>query len=215
MNGFESSATELGLVMMTDAARSGGAAADDIAELLRRSKAGDLAAFEQIIGLHERRVFQTALSLLLRAEDAQDAAQEVFLRFYKYLHRFDEARHLAPWLYRITVNVCRTVNRRRRKQTEVSLDELLAAGRIAALAAKPEDPLKELSLLEDQRFIVEALNRLPDKERAAFVLRDLQGISTREVARILGSSETTVRSQVSSARVKLKKSRDKLLGSKR
>ena len=215
MSGFESSATELRLILMTDATRSGGAAADDVTELLRRSKAGDLAAFEQIVGLHERRVFQTAMSLLLRAEDAQDAAQEVFLRFYKYLHRFDEARQLAPWLYRITVNVCRTVNRRRRKQAEVSLDELLAAGRIAAVAAKPEDPFKELSLLEDQRFIVEALNRLPDKEKAAIVLRDLQGISTREVARILGSSETTVRSQVSSARVKLKKSRDKLLGSKR
>ena len=213
MNGFESSAAELGLIMMTDAARSGGAAADDVAELLRLSKAGDLAAFEQIIGLHERRVFQTALGLLLRAEDAQDAAQEVFLRFYKYLHRFDEARQLAPWLYRITVNVCRTINRRRRKQAEVSLDELLAAGRV--VAAKPEDPFKELSLLEDQRFMVEALSRLPDKERAAIVLRDLQGISTREVARILGSSETTVLSQVSSARVKLKKSRDKLLGSKR
>ena len=215
MNGFESNAAELGLIMMTDAARSGDAAADDVAELVRRSKAGDLAAFEQIIGLHERRVFQTALSLLLRAEDAQDAAQEVFLRFYKYLHRFDEARQLTPWLYRITVNVCRTINRRRRKQAEVSLDELLAAGRIAAVAAKPEDPLEELSLLEDRRFIVDALNRLPDKERAAIVLRDLEGISTREVARILGSSETTVRSQVSSARMKLKKSRDKLLGSKK
>ena len=60
MNGFESNAAELGLIMMTDAARSGGTAADDIAELLRRSKAGDLAAFEQIIGLHERRVFRIA-----------------------------------------------------------------------------------------------------------------------------------------------------------
>jgi len=92
------------------AASEGGA---ESAGLLRDAKAGDRAAFERVVLGHERRVLLTALRLLGRWEDAQDAAQEVFVRLQRYLGRFDEALDLAPWLYRMTVNVCRDIGRKR------------------------------------------------------------------------------------------------------
>lgn len=89
------------------------AASHEIAELLRRAKAGDIEAFEQIIRLHERRVFRTALRLLRRVEDAEDAAQEVYMRLHKHLRRLKQDHDIMPWLYRVTVNVCHDANRRR------------------------------------------------------------------------------------------------------
>ncbi len=152
-------------------------------------------AFEQLLALHERRVYLTALRLLGRPEDAQDAAQEVFLRLHKNLARLDKDANFAAWLYRVTVNVCRDVAR---KRVQVApLDE-------NALASHAPGPAAELDLAERRRLAMAALQRLPEKERAAVVLRDVEGLSTREVARILGSAEVPVRTQISRARQKLK-----------
>ncbi|HEX6738079.1 MAG TPA: sigma-70 family RNA polymerase sigma factor, partial [Vicinamibacteria bacterium] len=91
--------------------------------LVRRAKAGDREAFEALLRQHERMVLRTALRLLGRLHLAQDAAQEVFLRLHKYLRRFDEERELAPWLYRMVVNVCHDL-RRAGSRDGVGLDEV-------------------------------------------------------------------------------------------
>ena len=174
------------------AASEGGA---ESAGLLRDAKAGDRAAFERVVLGHERRVLLTALRLLGRWEDAQDAAQEVFVRLQRYPGRFDEALDLAPWLYRMTVNVCRDIGRKRTAHDDLDPN-----------AADPAwGPERSARSAEERRILEAALRRLPEKERAALVLRDLEGLPTREVARILGSSEATVRSQVSSARLRILK----------
>jgi len=80
---------------------------------IARAITGDRAAFEEIVLLHERRVLTLALRLLGTSEDAQDAAQEVFLRAFKYLRRFDTSKPLEPWLVRMTVNVCRNAGGKR------------------------------------------------------------------------------------------------------
>src|SRR6516162_7424428 len=85
----------------------------------KRAIAGDRAAFEQLMSQHERRVLATAYRLLGSLEDAQDAAQEVFLRLFKYLHRFDAKRDVLPWLYRMTVNVCHDFRRKRGRQAKL------------------------------------------------------------------------------------------------
>src|SRR5271169_4585858 len=81
----------------------------------RRENTGDRAAFEQIMSQCERRVLRVALRLLNNPQDAQDAAQEVFLRLYKHFGDLDETRGYEPWLYRVTVNVCRDMARGRRR----------------------------------------------------------------------------------------------------
>ena len=195
--------TELGL----DAARGlpERTSAPEAASLLERAKAGDADAFEAIMTQHQPRVFRTARALLGNHEDAKDATQDVFLRFFRHLGRVDPDRDPAPWLYRIAVNVCNDMLRKRkrahwlRRATTPRADTAPAAG-------------QRIELEEERNIVMEGLNQLSPRERAALVLRDIEGHATKDVAHILGSSEVTVRSQVSRARVKLKRHRDRALG---
>lgn len=170
--------------------------------LIVRARSGDIAAFEQLIELHERRVVTLAWRLLGNQEDARDAAQEVFLRLYKHLGKYDPARDFAGWLYRIVINVCRDAQRKRRAD-HCSLEAELAAGTMPEPASAHDTEAAAL-LAEEQALLLLALATLTEKERAALVLRDLEGLPSDEVAAILGSSPTTVRSQISAARTKLR-----------
>lgn len=175
------------------------------AQLIARAQAGDALAFDQIVITHQRRIIALAWRLLGNNEDARDAAQETFLRVYKHLHKFDPAQDFAGWLYRIAVNVCRDLGRKRRSQQswQTSFEAELAAGKLIE-PVSPHNTEAAALLAQEQMILLRALATLAEKERAAIVLRDLEGLPTEEVARILGSSPTTVRSQISAARVKLK-----------
>ena len=161
-------------------------------------RGGDMAAFDQLMRQHERLVLMTALRFLNgNLADAQDAAQTVFIRLHRSLAQFRDSSSFPAWLYRMTVNVCHDMNRRTRRRAEVDLDA------VAHVAAVPEDAAPDA---EWQMEAVQAgLERLGEKERAAIVLRDIEGLTTAEVASILGSSEATVRSQISVGRRKIKK----------
>jgi RNA polymerase sigma-70 factor, ECF subfamily len=178
-----------------------------IATLLERAIAGDSAAFEQIVRRHERRVLTLAWRLLGSMPDAQDAAQEVFIRAFKYLHRFDPSRPLEPWLVRMTVNVCRDLGGKRQKLRSMFAESPVEEG---MPDIQTGDPYSELAARQEKDMVRAALAGLSEKERAAVVLRDLEGFSTAEVARVLGSSEATVRVQVSAARVKIKKAIERM-----
>lgn len=179
-------------------------------DLLSRARGGDLAAVEQLIRRHERQVFRTALRLLRKVEDAEDAAQEVHLRFYKNLRRLKLNHDVMPWLYRVTVNVCRDLNRRRERSAATSLD----------IAERPDleprdlapGPYQQTADAEEWRMMSRALAALPDNQRASIVLRDLEGLPEKAVADILGVSQTTVRTHVCRARLRLREVRQRLLG---
>ena len=179
----------------------------EITRLVRLTLGGDSTAFEQIIMRYETRVMAMATRFLGVRDDAQDVAQEVFLRAFKYLHRLDLQKPVEPWLMRITVNVCRDTARRRRRRRDTFTD-----------IEQPEtidqsaDPHAGLVRKQERLVLHRALDRLPEKERLAIVLRDVEGFSTAEVASILRSSSTTVRSQVSRGRLKLKAAIDQLVG---
>src|SRR5580704_14202867 len=104
--------------------------------LLSRAKGGDLDAFEQIVVLHERRVFGLALRLTGSVEDAKDAMQETFIRMHRKIAQVDAGRALGPWLYTVTVNVCRDLGRARQRSRLIPMDEW--AARVADPAANPE-----------------------------------------------------------------------------
>ncbi len=171
---------------------------DDRSRLIAAAKSGDLAAFERIIRQYERLVLVTALRLLGNLADAQDASQEVFLRLYRNLGKVESSGAFPAWLYRVTVNVCHDL--RRKRPAAVGMED---ADTVPATAAEA-DP-QEASFAAERRHALRlSLRRLSEKERAALVLRDLEGLSTEEVARALGSSQATIRSQISKARVKMK-----------
>jgi RNA polymerase sigma-70 factor (ECF subfamily) len=173
------------------------------------AKAGDATAFDQIIINHQRRVISLAWRMLGNREDARDAAQETFLRVYKHLDGFDISQDFSGWLYRIAVNVCRDLARKRRAN-HYSLEAEVESGAIAE-PVSPHNTESAALLAQEHAILLRALTTLSEKERAAIVLRDLEGLETEEVARILGSSPTTVRSQISAARVKIKAFRDRFL----
>jgi RNA polymerase sigma-70 factor (ECF subfamily) len=176
----------------------------ELTMLLTRAASGDAAAFEQIVVRHERRVLTLSWRLLGAMEEARDAAQEVFLRTFKYLHRFDAQKPFEPWLVRMTVNVCRDLRRARQQRVAVIVQQTDSFDRTEQ-RDPGNDPHEELQFEQQRQILYRALNELPEKERTAFVLRDIEGMTTSETAEALGSSEATVRSQISSARLKIRK----------
>jgi RNA polymerase sigma factor (sigma-70 family) len=177
----------------------------ETATLVQQALNGDSAAFESLMLRYERRVVRLALRFLGTTEDAQDAAQEVFFRAYKYLHRLDLQKPIEPWLMRTTVNVCRNIGRKRQQRLAT-----FSGPETVAEPATTEscDPYSGVVEEEERQMLWKALNCLPEKERIAITLRDIEGLPTAEVAAILDSSETTVRSQVSRARVRMREAID-------
>jgi RNA polymerase sigma factor (sigma-70 family) len=142
-------------------------------------------SFERLILLHERQVARTALRLLGRADEAQDATQEVLLRLFRNMSKLRRDSNVGAWLYRVTVNVCRDTLRRRTPFTGFDRD-------YASTAPGPEF---ETGLSQRKRLVLSAMTRLTERERECITLHDIEGLSTREA---------TVRSHLSSARARLK-----------
>ena len=95
----------------------------EVAQIVRLVLSGDTSSFEHIISRYERRVMNIAIRILGCRDDAHDAAQEVFLRVFKYLHRLDLEKPIDPWLMRMTVNVCRDLGRKKRQHQSTSLEQ--------------------------------------------------------------------------------------------
>jgi RNA polymerase sigma-70 factor, ECF subfamily len=182
----------------------------EIEALVRRTLDGDCRAFEQIVLRYERRVMMLSVRLLQGIDEAQDATQEVFLRAFKYLHRLDVRRPVEPWLMRITVNVCRDIQRKTQRRHYTFTEATTESEK----ADETRDPHSGFVWEQERQKLWKALNELPVKEKMAVVLRDVEGFSTAEVAEILGSTEGTVRSQICRGRLRLKEAMDQKVDQK-
>jgi RNA polymerase sigma-70 factor, ECF subfamily len=181
----------------------------ETARLVRLTLAGDSTAFEQIILRYEARVMTVAARLLGGKDDARDVAQEVFLRAFKYLHRLNLQKPMEPWLIQITINACRDAARQRQRRRDTFV-EMNAPETVDESA----NPYTDVAREQERLILQKALDMLPEKERLAVLLRDVEGLSTAEVASVLHSSETTVRSQVSRGRLRLRAAINQLMGGK-
>lgn len=184
-------------------------APDHLGSLVERARDGDLEAFESLLSATERRVLSLAYRLLGSRDQARDAAQEVYLRVYRSLKGFRRGEDFNGWLYRITVNVCRDLWSRPGRAA--SLEAETEAGRLAE-PSQPSRTEDELLRAERWRLVRRALETLPSSERAALVLRDIEGLTSDEVARHLGNRPGTVRAQVASARQKVRRYCARILG---
>ena len=175
-----------------------------VGRLIERAAAGDMAAFEELMKHSEQRVMRMTWRMLGNEADARDATQEVFLRVYKYLGRFKQDQPFFAWVYQITLNVCRDIAKKRRNYS-TQFTSLEDSGVEAASEVSDQvDAEATLIRAQERELIMRAIATLPEKERAAILLRDLEGFSTDEVASIMTSTPATVRSQISSARRKIK-----------
>lgn len=175
---------------------------------VRRHRAGDATAFDEVYRQFGRMVFGVALRLTGDAEDAADLAQEVFLRIHRHLGRFRAGSSLRTWIYRITLNRCRSHLRRRRPlllrwfggaESEEGDDR-------GAVIEDPGRGPEELAAAHDAGLQIErALRLLPAVYREAVVLRDLDELSYEEIAAVLRLPLGTVRSRIARGRDRLRR----------
>jgi RNA polymerase sigma-70 factor (ECF subfamily) len=168
--------------------------ADD-RELIARSRTGDLDAFEALVRIHQRHIYQLAYRLTGNHEDAGDAAQEAFVRAFQALPRFRQEAAFSTWLYRIATNAALDLVRRRPAVPPVELPVNHPA---------PHDPDAEAHRREISRRVHAAVAQLPAEYRVVVVLRDLQGLAYDEIATILAIPIGTVRSRLSRGRESLR-----------
>jgi len=179
----------------------------DERDLIRRSQAGDLQAFEILVREKRNQVFRIARQILGDEEEAKDIAQLVFIRLWQTLGRFSEGGSFNAWLHRITVNLSIDCARRRRGRAQVEAREptILDGARAEGGTSR-----SEMAKGEVQRVFQELAARLSPRQRAAFVLREIEGFSTEEVSEMLGMRMSTVRNHVHAARQTLQEGLRKL-----
>ena len=169
------------------------------AVLLRGARAGDRRSFDGLVRLHIERVFSVLFRIVGSHEDAEDLAQEVFVRAYESLDRYRGQGSFEGWLTRIAVHLGLDFLRRRRRGPERSHEVDLAAQR-GRETGGPEGASSRSELVKQLRL---AIDRLPQSLRVALVLRVLEGLDYEEVARATGVKTGTVRTQVMKARRQL------------
>ncbi len=178
--------------------------------LARRAQGGDHAAFEALVSRHQERVYRLARRLTGSSADAEEVLQETFLRAYRRLGGFRGEAKFSTWLYRIATNAARMLRRGRARHPTEPLEDYLPRfdrqGRHArdgdhARAADADAILDRTRLARHAR---QALERLPERYRTPFVLRDLEEMATAEVAAVLGVSHALVRQRVHRARLMLR-----------
>ncbi len=177
---------------------------NDTRLLVRKAQSNDLSAFEELVNLYQNRVYGLCIHLSGNPDDAQDLAQEAFIRAYKALGRFRNEADFGTWIHRITVNVWLNMQRKNNGRQAVSLDEPYQSNDGGSLqrevAALDGDPIQELEEKEFRGLVRKVLEDLTEEHRAVLVLREIEGYSYEEISRMLNCSLGTVKSRLSRAR---------------
>ena len=188
-------------------------------ELVRRAQAGELAAFEALTGRHEQRVFALAMRMLRQEHDAEDVTQQTFLSVIEHLDHFRGDASFSTWLLRIASHAALKVIRKRKGLDTVSLDAATEPSATTEAIPHPEyiadwrqSPEKLVQQNEVRRLLDEALERLDEKHRLVFLLRDVEGLSVRETAEALELSEANVKVRLLRARLQLREELTRTLG---
>lgn len=174
----------------------------DERDMIERASRGDAAAFNHLMAQHERRMYAVALRMCGNREDAQDCLQEAMLRVYRAIGGFKGQSSFSTWVYRITMNTCLDELRRKKNRQNTSLDNLLDMG--WSPADESNAPEKQAMRSELRRNLNRAIQELPEEMRSAVVLRDIQGFSYDEIARMLEINVGTIKSRISRGREKLR-----------
>ncbi|MEO5618074.1 MAG: sigma-70 family RNA polymerase sigma factor [Candidatus Eisenbacteria bacterium] len=172
------------------------------AALVRSAQSGEAAAFTAIVRHYQRAVYRIAYGLTRNTADADDLAQETFVRAYQAIGRFRVGEPLYPWLARIATNLAFSLFRRRRRRPETSIEPLVESGR---QWASDDDPSENLARSERGERVQKAFSRLSEEHQAVLALRVVQDLSYEEIASALRIPPGTVMSRLSRARAELKK----------
>ena len=169
---------------------------------LKRAARGDECAFEALIRPYADVTYRLCLRMMGNEEDAADMAQEAMVRAWRSLSSYKGQSRFSTWLYRVTSNVCLDELRRRKNGPSESIQEMMESG--FEPVDPQETPEKALDRRELRQELQRAIARLSEEQRAALVLRDVQGLPYEEIAQILDLNLNTVKSRISRARAALR-----------
>ncbi len=167
-------------------------------ELILKAQRGDVAAFEQLVFRYDKQVLNIAASYVNSAEDAKDVYQEVLMRVYRGLKKFQFRSEFSTWLYRITTNVCLTHRSRRKRHAHTSLDQEMDSDDSQPHSLSdmlPHDTAADQHAMnaEISMHVQEALEKLSPKQKIVFTLRHYQGYKLKEIAELMECTEGTVK----------------------
>jgi RNA polymerase sigma-70 factor (ECF subfamily) len=170
-------------------------------------QAGDRAEFARLVETYSGVIYRLAVKLLANEQDAEDVLQETFIKAYKHLGNFNGRSKLSTWLYRIASNEALMLLRKR-KQVPLSIEEPVEFMEDEQEPLQIKDwcclPEPELMSAEARKYLDKALEDLPPSMRVVFLLREIEGLSTRETSEILELSESAVKTRLSRARMRLR-----------
>jgi RNA polymerase sigma-70 factor, ECF subfamily len=178
--------------------------------LVRDFQGGDLKAYDRIVDIYEKKIYGLSFNLTRNQMDAQDVTQEVLLTLFRKTHTFKGKSAFSSWVYRITLNASYMKLRSKKKEPNVSIDELMPSFNGAGFQQEKIQDWSENteSLLftnETRDVISKAIDLLPEKEKVVFLLRDVEGLSTEKAGEILDLTVPAVKSRLHRARLFLRK----------
>jgi len=193
-------ATATAAVLKPAAAKAPGI--PDDRELVRRAQAGDKEAFEELVRRNQQRVFAVAGGILRRREDVEDIAQQVFVKAYFSLKRFDQRAAFSTWLYKITVNECWDLLRKKKVrpllyESDLSEEQAQQFGAAERLDSGAQDVSDKL---EAQQQVENLLQGLDERDRMMLILKEVEGFAIEEIAEILDLNANTVKVRLFRAR---------------
>ncbi len=174
----------------------------DDRELVRRAQADDEEAFEELVRRHQQRVFAVAGGILRRREDVEDIAQQVFVKAYFSLKRFDQRAAFSTWLYKITVNECWDLLRKRKVRPLVYESDL-SEEQARQFGAPEKDVSRQPDIseqIEARQRVENLLKGLDERDRTMLILKEVQGFAVEEIAEILDLNANTVKVRLFRAR---------------
>ncbi len=174
---------------------------------LEELRSGDRVEFARLVETYSPMIYRLGLKMLNNPQDAEDILQETFIKAYKHIAKFDGRSNVSTWLYRIATNEALMSLRRKHPETTSFENPFV-------YDTEPQEPLQivDWCCLPEEEFLTsegrarldEAAERLPANLRVVFVLRDIEGLSTRETAEVLDISEMAVKTRLSRARLRLR-----------
>ncbi|MFC1884121.1 RNA polymerase sigma factor [Thermodesulfobacteriota bacterium] len=180
------------------------------AEIVRDFQGGNKLAFDKLVIRHENRIFNLCYSFLKDYEESNDCAQDIFIKAFRSLKNFKFKSAFSTWLYRVAVNTCKN----RLRSSDFKHKKLLLRsdnpgkyenGYSHEFEDKTQSPMHDLEIKEKRMHIRKALDSLPSKLKTIIILRDIQGFSYDEIAKITRLNQGTVKSRISRARSGLRK----------
>ena len=170
--------------------------------LIERCRHGDFRAFRELMEQYQSRIYSVCYGILRNREDARDVVQEVFIKVYNALKTFKGESGLYIWIYRIAVNTSVDYYRKRKRKLRI-IEHAFKERRESPFEMHTETPSDVTINLELKEMVSKAINTLPDKQKGVIILREIEGLSYQEIAKIMRCSEGTVMSRLFYARKRL------------